>query len=308
MRLTLSHPLAAAALLSALLPTAQAVEGGATILPAGVYDFGAGQLPPPSELGAVGLRVASYQARRLQDDAGQRSPVGLDLSVQSLGLALIRTTGLRLGDAQFGWGMVVPTLKMAVDLSVPTPVGPMALSGRHSAQGDLQLIPAMLQWVPSPGVYANAQFLVQLPTGAYDKKRLINPGSNHWSVSPSVAVTWIQPSGFELSSHIQLNIHGRNKDTDYRSGTEYQHEFALGQHIGAWTVGLGGYYLQQISDDRAPGLTKGNRIRVLALGPAVNFFDLGSGMPSVWVHAYKEFYARNRSQGTNMALRLAWLL
>lgn len=308
MRLKPSLPLAAAALLSALLPTAQAVEGGATILPAGVYQFGAGQLPPPSELGAVGLRLASYQARRLQDQAGQRSPVGLDLSVQSLGLVAIKTTGLRLGDAQYGWGVVLPTLNMAVDLTVPTPVGPMALSGRHSAQGDLQLIPAMLQWVPSPGLYTNAQLLLQLPTGAYDQRRLINPGSNHWSVSPSVAFSWIQPSGLELSSQIQLNLHGRNKATDYRSGTEYQHEFAVGQHLGAWTLGLGGYWLQQISDDRAPGLSGGNRTRVLAAGPALSFFDLGSGLPAVWLHAYKEFKARNRSQGSNLALRVGWVL
>lgn len=308
MRPTLSHSFAAAALLSALLPTVQAAEGGAPILPAGVYDFGAGQLPPPSELATVGLRLASYQARRLNDSNGQRSPVGLDLSVQSLGLAVIQTTGLRVGEAQYGWGLVLPTLKMALDLSVPTPVGPLALSGRHSAQGDLQLIPAMLQWVPAPGVYTNAQLMVQLPTGAYDKSRLINPGSNHWSVSPSFAFSWIQASRFELSSQIQLNIHGRNKATDYRSGTEYQQEFALGQHLGAWTLGLGGYYLQQLGDDRAPGLAGGNRVRALALGPAVSFFDLGSGLPALWLHAYKEVDARNRSQGTNLALRLAWVL
>lgn len=307
MRLPARLSLAAATLLSVLLPAAQAVEGGATIVPAGVHDFGAGQLPPPSELGAFGLRVASYQARRLNDGSGQRAPVGLDLRVRSLGLVYIRTTSLRLGDAQYGWGLVLPTLDMALDLTVPTPGGPLPLSGRKTAQGDIQVIPAMLQWVPSPGVHANAQFLVQLPTGAYDKNRLINPGSNHWSVSPSVAVTWIQPSGLELSTHIQLNLHGRNKATSYRSGTEYQQEFAIGQHIGAWTVGLGGYVLHQLSDDKAPGLPDGNRARVLALGPAVNFFDLGSGMPALWAHAYKEFNARNRSQGTNIAVRLGWV-
>jgi hypothetical protein len=55
-----------------------------------------------------------------------------------------------------------------------------------------------------------------------------------------VAFTHITPGGFEVSSNIQLNINGRNKDTDYRSGTEYQHEFALGQHAGAWTSASAG--------------------------------------------------------------------
>lgn len=297
----------AAALLCALLPTAGAVEGGATILPAGVYDFGAGQMPPATEFGTVGLRVASYQAKRLNGADGRRAPVGLDLSVQSVGLAYIHTTNLRLGNAQYGWGAVLPTLKMSVDLAVPTPAGPLALSGRNSAQGDVQLIPAILHWVPSPGLYTNAQLLVQLPTGAYDKNRLINAGTNHWSVVPSFAFSWIQPSGLEISSQFQVNIHGRNKATNYTSGTEYQHEFAIGQHLGSWTVGLGGYLVHQITDDKGTGVVDGNRARALAVGPAISFFELGSGLPSVWAHAYKEVSSRNRSQGTNVAVRLAWV-
>ncbi|MHA6904799.1 transporter [Ralstonia syzygii subsp. celebesensis] len=59
--------------------------------------------------------------------------------------------------------------------------------------------------------------------------------------------------GGELSSNIQLNVNGRNHDTDYRSGIEYQHEFAIGQHIGPWTVGIGGYYSQQLTDDTQAG-------------------------------------------------------
>ena len=55
------------------------------------------------------------------------------------------------------------------------------------------------------------------------------------------------------------------------------------------------------------GLSNGNRARVTALGPALNFFDPRSGLPNVWIHAYKEFGARNRAQGTQLALRAAWV-
>lgn len=289
-----------------LCPAAHAVENGAPIMPFGVMDFGAGMLPPPSDIGSVGVRVASYRAKKLYDNAGQRSPVQSEVAVDSLGLAFIKMTDISFGSVRFGWGAVLPYLKTSLDLTVPTPVGPLGLSGRNSAQGDAQVIPAILQWNPSPGLYTNAQLQVQLPTGAYDKNRLINAGSNHWTIAPVVAFTWITPSGFELSSNIQINTHGRNKDTNYRSGTEYQHEFALGQHLGPWTIGLGGYHLQQLSDDKAPGLPNGNRVRVSALGPVLNFFELGSGWPVVWAHAYKEFNARNRSQGTQFALRVGW--
>ena len=301
-----TRPLAAATLAAALLPTAGAVENGAPITPFGVFDFGAGMLPPPSEFGTVGIRAAVYRANELRDDKGDVSPVAAKLKVDSVGVAFIKMTDLTFGGARFGWGGVLPVLNMSLDLTVPTPVGPLALSGSNSAQGDIQLIPAILQWTPSPGLYTNAQVQLQLPTGSYDKTRLINAGTNHWTVSPTFALTYIMPSGFELSSSFQLNFNGRNKDTDYRSGTEYQHEFAVGQHVGAWTFGLGGYHYCQLSDDKAPGLAGGNRARVTALGPAVHFFELGSGLPLVWLHAYKEFGARNRSQGSQLTVRAAW--
>jgi len=197
-------------------------------------------------------------------------------------------------------------LVMRNRLSVPTPVGPLNLSGKDSAQGDIQIAPLVVQWAPSPGLFANASLQLQLPTGSYDKNRLISAGTNHWTVSPNFAVTYIMSSGWEVSSNFQLNFNGRNKDTDYRSGIEYQQEFAIGQHGGPWTFGLGGYHYQQISDDKQAGNDIGNRSRVTALGPVVNLFELGSGWPLVWVHAYKEFGARNRSQGTHAAVRAAW--
>lgn len=300
------HPLAAAALAALLCGTAAAVENGAPITPFGVMDFGAGQLPPPTEIGTVGLRFASYRANELRDDQGNKSPVGAQVAVDSVGLAFIKMTELTLGNAKFGWGAVLPYLRTRLDLTVPTPAGPLALSGRNSAQGDVQLIPLILSWTPSPGLYTNVQLQVQLPTGGYDKTRLINAGTNVRTVSPVFAFTWITPSGLELSSNIQVNFSSRNKDTGYTSGRQYQHEFAIGQHVGPWTFGLGGYHYQQISDDEGPGVVNGNRARVTALGPAVSFFELGSGLPLVWVHAYKEFNARNRSQGTQLTARLAW--
>lgn len=285
---------------------AQAVENGAPVTPFGVFDFGAGQLPPPSEFATVGIRGAAYRASALRDNAGNVSPVGAKLRVDSVGVAIIKMTDNNLWGGKYGYGAVVPALNMALDLAIPTPVGPLNISGRNTAVGDIQIIPLMVQWTPSPGLYTNASVQLQLPTGSYDKNRAINAGTNHWTVVPTYAFTYISAGGFEVSSNFQLNFNGRNKDTNYRSGVEYQHEFALGQHSGSWTFGIGGYYYQQLTDDRAPGLPNGNRSRVAALGPAVSFFELGSGLPLVWIHAYKEFGARNRSQGSQLTVRAAW--
>lgn len=146
-----------------------------------------------------------------------------------------------------------------------------------------------------------------MPTGSYKADRIINTGVNHWTVSPALAFTWISSSGLEVSSNIQLNFHGENKDTRYRSGVEYQHGFAVGQHVRPWTLGVGGYLYQQISDDKVGGAKyqDGNRARVMALGPA-GFFEPGPDWPLIWAHAYKEFGARNRTQGTQFAVRASW--
>lgn len=289
------------------MPTAHAVEGGAPITPIGVYDFGAGMLPPPSEGGTVGLRMSVTRATQLRDDRGQRVPVSPQLAVDSVSVAYIRMTNTTLAGARFGYGAVLPVLDASLDIEVPTPAGPQGLSGRKRAVGDVFLMPLLLQWAPAPGVFSNFQLGVQAPTGAYDKDRLINTGANHWTLAPSVGFTAITASGFELSTHVQLSMHSRNHDTDYRSGVEVQQEFALGRHVGPWTLGMGGYLYQQLSDDRGPGLTTGNRSRVRALGPALAYFAPGSGLPALWLHLYKEFDARNRAQGAQLVLRSAWV-
>lgn len=291
-----------------LAGAAHSVESGAPITPFGVFDFGAGMLPPPSDVATVGVRAAFYSASELRDTNGKVSPVGIKLKVNSAALAIVKTTDIPLLGGTYGFSAVVPYLDMSNRLTIPTPGGPMPLKGTNAAVGDVTIAPVMVKWTPSPGLFVNGRLELQLPTGSYRAERLINTGSNHWTASPAVAFTWIGPSGLELSSNIQINFHGKNKDTQYQSGVEYQHEFAIGQHVGPWTLGVGGYLYQQLSDDKVNGVKfqDGNRSRVMALGPAISFFELGSDWPLIWAHAYKEFGARNRSQGTQVAVRAAW--
>ncbi|GAA6140986.1 transporter [Hydrogenophaga sp. 5NK40-0174] len=287
---------------------AHSVENGAPTTPIGIYDFGAGTLPPPSVDVTVGLRGASYSSSELRDTSGDRSPVGIKLKVQSGSVAIVKTTDVPLLGGTYGFMAVVPYLDMSNNLSIPTPAGLMPLKGKNATIGDVTLTPVMVKWTPSPGLFVNSRLELQLPTGSYRADRLINTSSNHWTATPAVSFTWIGAGGLEVSSNIQLNFHGKNKDTGYRSGIEYQQDFAMGQHVGPWTIGVGGYLNQQLTDDRLNGsrFADGNRSRVMALGPAVSFFDLGSDWPALWAHVYKEFGARNRTQGTQFALRAAW--
>ena len=298
---------AAGAVLLALLGgnLAQATENGMPTTAAGVQDFGAGFMPPATPFGTLGLRISDYQAKVLKDSHGRDSGNDFDIDVLAIGLAYLRMTDQQLLGARYGFGAVSVFFRM--DASLGIDVGGQRVfndSAELFRPADIQLIPLILAWTPAPGVGINTQLSIQAPTGDYDKDRLVSPGTNHWTVSPILNASYISPSGLELSSSFQVDINARNPATDYRSGVEYRHEFAVGQHLGDWTLGLGGYYYRQLSDDDAPGLTGGNRARVMALGPALSFFQPSSGLPAIWLHAYKEFDARNRAEGYTVALKL----
>nr|WP_315465796.1 transporter [uncultured Rhodoferax sp.] len=292
---------------------AHAVENGAPITPIGVFTFGAGMMPPPSDLPAVALRYENYESSDLRDNSGNEASNKSKIKVDSLSVALIKTTDIDLFGGKYGFAAVIPTLNMSNDLFVRS--AGINLTGKTQEIGDITITPVIVGWTPSPGLFTNASLQLQFPTGGYNKDRIINAGSNHSTVSPTFAFTYITPGGYEISSSIQVNFHDENTATKYTSGNEYQHEFAVGKHIGSWTVGLGGYHYQQITPDTGAGTRSGttansadpaNLSRVTALGPVVNFFELGSGMPMVSALLYREFNAVNRAQGTKFAINAAW--
>lgn len=284
-----------------------ALEGNSPTTSFGVSDFGAGMVPPPTDLPTIGFRFASYTAKHINDNDGNHSPLKVDATINSYGLAAVKTTNLSLLGAKYGWAVVVPYFRMSLDLGIPTSSGLVSQNGKNTALGDIQLFPAILSWAPTQNLFLYTAMMAQVPTGGYEKNRIINAGVNHWVISPVIAFTYITSFGMEFSSTIQLNVNTRNPDTDYRSGLEYQHEFGIGQHVGPWTIGIGGYYNQQITNDTQAGNSiSGSRARVFAAGPALSFFKPGSAWPVVTLHAYKEFGARNRTEGQMIALKAYW--
>ncbi|MGQ0336037.1 SphA family protein [Halomonas elongata] len=273
----------------------------------GTYEFGSGFLPPSTSHGTFGIRTAYYSTDNLMIGDGSPSNNDFSLDVLSVGVAYIYMTDKRFLGARYGFGGVAPFFDMNASLDVNANGTTVFEDDTNVfAQADLQLLPVMLEWQPSPGMGITAQFQVQAPTGDYDEDRLVNPGLNHWAFSPIVGISYITSGGFELSTLSQVDINTRNHATDYRNGIEYRNEFALGQHFGPWTAGLGGYYYNQFTDDESPNLADGdgNRAKVWAAGPALSYVE--PGKPAFWVHAYKEFGAENRTEGYNLALRIAY--
>lgn len=286
-----------------LCATAEATENGIPTTAFGVYDFGAGMMPPATPNGTLGLRSAYYSANAQKGPHGRSRDNNFSLDVLTLGLAYVRMTDNTVLGANCGFGGVVPFFKMDASLEVPTPGGPLQLKAEPFRMADLLMSPLIPQWNLSPNLFINAQFQIMAPTGDYDKNRLVSPGMHHWAFSPIVNETYITDSGFEVSSSFQADINTRNQATDYKNGVEYRHEFAVEQHVSPWTAGIGGYYYRQLGDNDAPDLEGGHRARVMAIGPALSYFK--PWLPPVWLHAYKEFDARNRPEGYAFALRIS---
>ncbi|WP_417527686.1 SphA family protein [Marinomonas shanghaiensis] len=285
----------------AVSATAFATENGAPSTAPGVYGFSAGYMPPVTDVGAFSIRSSIYRADKNLDDKGDDKLEKFSQTVKSLSLTYINMTEHTFQGANYGYGIVVPALELEIDGRVPG--ANIAVVGSDSSIGDIQIIPYILQWHPSDNLATNTQLQIQIPTGHYDKDDTITTGLNHWTISPAFNVTYLTDSGFEVSSSFQLDINTENKDTNYTSGVEYRHEFALGQHVNDWTIGLGGFFYKQLTNDKAPAssnIVNGNRSSAVAVGPELSFFR--PGLPFVSFHIYKEFEAKNRTQGYNAAL------
>ncbi|WP_067215782.1 SphA family protein [Marinomonas gallaica] len=291
---------------------ASATESGSPSTAVGVYDFGAGYLPPATENGTIATRINVYSADKLANNNGDSTPgQDFNLDVLSVSAVYLNMTDTEILGGRYGYSAIVPFLRMDGSISVSVPgVGTVFEDSAELFKlGDIQFIPLMLGWNPAPNMAFNTQFAIQAPTGDYDQNRFISPGLNHWVFTPSAAFSYISQSGFEVSSNFQLDISTRNDDTDYKNGLEFRHEFAVGQHVDEWTVGLGGYYYRQLTDDKTGSnyagqpIVDGNKLEVLALGPAISYFS--PGKPTVLFHAYKEFDAKNRTEGYNVAVRVA---
>ncbi|CAK0765862.1 hypothetical protein CCP3SC15_3370004 [Gammaproteobacteria bacterium] len=101
------------------------------------------------------------------------------------------------------------------------------------------------------------------------------------------------------------NLKSKNKDTDYQSGDEFHFDYLVGKHFGPWGVGLAGYYLQQITDDKVGGTkvgSDGDRGQVFAIGPSVKYTTPGgTHFIGQWSH---ETSVENRFSGNKFLFKL----
>lgn len=273
--------------------TLRATENGTTNFPNGGEDFLVATMPPPGTYGW--LTYNRYEADRLADNSGTMSVQNFAFRVDALvpRIDWVKPVSF-LGADRWGTLFVQPLLDLEVDL---TPVPGVRVQGRKRGMADFVLGNG-LHWTFPVFHMVNA-FDVVFPTGAYDAMNPVNPGQNHWVIRLNHMGTWHPTPVWDISYRLHWDYDFENPDTHYVSGQTVYLNWALGwRPIPALTVGVVGYSLRQISDDKQRGASvtpTGNRVSLDGVGPCVKYFLPNHVM--LTAKYFHEFDARNHPQG-----------
>jgi hypothetical protein len=271
-----------------------ATEGGGGHYPNGAEDFMSGAVPPP---GTYILNYMNYYgANKFKLRNGGEIPI-FDLKAEAEVLRVLHVTKYQLLGANWGFHVFLPVAN--VDVTLP--------SGSKSkfGMGDIIVDPLIFSW-HTKNLHVVTGVDVFMPTGQYDKNRLANIGRNYWTFEPIIAATYLSDSGFEVSGKFMYDFNTKNNATDYTSGQEFHFDYTLGYKISNWSLGVGGYFYKQFTNDKQNGSTVGTdgfKGQVFAVGPQVKYDYKNM---SVTLKYQREMAVENRPQGNNFWFKFVY--
>jgi hypothetical protein len=294
-----SRPLVAGVVVQAALLAngAWATENGGTQYAVGVNTILAGLQPGPGTYGY--LYLTGYESTSLKDNTGASVSNVSNFSFHAQGAAI---RFAHVWDVSFLGATIesrtnIPFANIDAHFDVHTPGGEVHKSGQATGFTDISVAPAMLGWhLGSVHHVVGVEFF--LPTGSYDKNRLVNPGRHYYAIEPTWGITWLPTPDIELSTRALYLFNMTNKATEYRSGQELIFDYNAALHLGrGFQIGVNGYFYRQMTNDVQNGSVvngNGNRGQALAVGPCIGYAWRGF---AVQVKYQREMLVRNRPQG-----------
>lgn len=296
------------------------------LLPVSSQSFSADSVKlPPINLGTTAFRDGmagpgtllqitsnNSQADSFRSASGDALPGDNEIQVNSLVLQLAYITRYQLWGGFYGAEILLPYANIDPDTSLPG-----LPKQREQGVGDLLVSPFMIQWVRDSlfgkTYFHRLNFIFSLPTGQYDSGNQVNPGSNLIKFNPYYAGTIELNPALSASFRFHYLWNSRNTEpvssmnaASIQPGTALHFNYALSYLVAPrLRLGLAGYYLRQLTEDRIDGVRQvDSRETVVAIGPGLHyrtnngFFNFNS---------YFEFDAKNRTEGSRVLLRYAWL-
>lgn len=220
-------------------------------------------------------------------------------------------------------------------IPLPPPVGPIKVpipGGNYSGSGfgDLGISPFNVSWALTDNFHITASFSFYAPIGSYTETsrniNAVNIGTGYWTLEPSLGFTYLSPEGrmslnmvydFALENNHSSTIQtagGGTLSGNYQSGDMLIMDFSAVRFLERWSLGVGGYYAQQVTSDKIDGIIvpelsipglgqtrgQGNRYMKFALGPLVGY-DFGA--LKVTAYYNYDFLAENAVQSSSYWLR-----
>ncbi len=266
--------------------------------------------------GGPGWYVEQYltysRANRFNDASGDK----LNLPRQQLEVFAPTTQIIYVPEAMSN-GMTLGATALVTSLAhadVDDGLHNAALSSRNGV-GDLTIGPflqlkTLTRADGSPLLTQRIEADFVMPTGAYDRDKSINPGSNFFSFNPYYAATyWFTPK-WSASGRFMYLWNATNHDpqrsfgdvSDTQAGQALHANFTTQYAItDRFSIGLNGYWLKQITDSRIDGHdVSGRREKVWAIGPG--FLYAFNHENVVSVNSYFEQGAENRTEGNKLVI------
>lgn len=212
----------------------------------------------------VGDRFLRYSANELIDRNGHRIPVGLDLDAVANGVGVQLTFRLPWHSMYMNASVGVPTARISLQTADPE-----ASIDRYGF-GDLYVQPLKIGWKMSQlDIVAGYSFYA--PTGGSD-----GVGRGYWThqFSFGSAVYFDRAKTWHISELASYDLNQRKQGIDLTRGDTVQVQGGTGKTLGIVSLGLAGYALWQVRDDRGsalPEVLRGARDRAFGLGPEVDF-------------------------------------
>ena len=274
---------------------ARATEGGGGAYPNGAEGLMTGALPPSGQYLVDYLTY--YSADSFRGDTGNSVVPKFDLHALADVVRLINVTSNSVLGGTWAQQVFIPVVYL--DATIGPPATPMR--DHKVGLGDVIVDPFIVGW-HKPPFHWIVGMDTYIPTGMYDGSALANIGRHYWTFEPVAAATYLDDHGIELSAKVMYDFNTENQSTDIHSGQEFHTDFVAAKHCDQWACGIGGYWYQQTTDDKATGLKlNASRGRVLALGPQVSY----QYQKLSFVLAYdREFAVENRPEGDKCWLKL----